>query len=179
MLAVGSDDFQPESLVAGEIGYRIQPSPLFSFDATVFAHHISDLRSQELPPTGLPVVVGNTLEGDVRGVEVGVNVAAGRPGGGRTSATRGWIRRSGVRRAAAMSAAASTEANDPDQFFGLRSSLDLPHRIEVDAMLRAVAALPNPAVPSYAELNLRVGWWATAARRSVGRRPGSAARPPS
>ena len=28
-------------------------------------------------------------------------------------------------------------------------------------MLRAVAALPNPRVPSYAELNLRAGWWAT------------------
>jgi iron complex outermembrane receptor protein len=28
-------------------------------------------------------------------------------------------------------------------------------------MLRAVAALPNPAVPAYAELNLRAGWWVT------------------
>ena len=28
-------------------------------------------------------------------------------------------------------------------------------------MLRAVAALPNPAVPAYAELNLRAGWWMT------------------
>jgi iron complex outermembrane receptor protein len=54
-----------------------------------------------------------------------------------------------------------TEANDPDQFLGLRASFDLPHRVELDAILRAVAALPNPAVPAYAELNLRAGWWMT------------------
>jgi len=28
-------------------------------------------------------------------------------------------------------------------------------------MVRAISALPNPVVPSYAELNLRAGWWAT------------------
>ena len=43
-----------------------------------------------------------------------------------------------------MWAAGVTEANDPDQFLGLRASFDLPNRIELDAMLRAVAALPNP-----------------------------------
>jgi iron complex outermembrane receptor protein len=29
---------------------------------------------------------------------------------------------------------------------------------EVDAALRRVGALPNPAVPAYSELDLRVGW---------------------
>ena len=161
VLAVGSDDFQAESLVGGEIGYRIQPVSLFSVDATVFTHHIGNLRSQELPVTGLPVVVGNTLEGDVRGVEVGINVEP--TAWWRTHVGYTWLTTE-IRRAAASRdiGGGTTEANDPDQFVGLRSSFDLPHRIEVDAMLRAVAALPNPAVPSYAELNLRVGWWATA-----------------
>ena len=57
MLAVGSDDFQAESLVGGEIGYRIQPVSLFSVDATVFTHHISNLRSMNFRFPGLPVVV--------------------------------------------------------------------------------------------------------------------------
>jgi iron complex outermembrane receptor protein len=160
LLAVGSDDFKPESLVAGEIGYRIQPSPTFSIDASVFRHHISDLRSQELPPTGLPVVVGNTQEGDLRGLEVGVNVQPST--WWRTHVGYTWLDTE-IRRAAGSRdvGGSSTEANDPDQFIGLRSSFDLPHRIEIDLMLRAVAALPNPVVPSYAELNLRAGWWAT------------------
>jgi iron complex outermembrane receptor protein len=160
VLVRGSDDFQPESLVAGEVGYRIQPSPLFSFDATVFRHRISDLRSQELPQTGPPVIVGNTLEGDVRGVEIGVNVQPLSRWRAHVGYTRldTEIRRTPGSRDIGGGA---TEANDPDQFVGLRTSLDLPHGIEIDVMLRAVAALPNPAVPSYTEVDLRGGWWVT------------------
>ena len=160
-LVLGSDTFVPESLVAGEIGYRAQPTALFSFDATVFVHHIDDLRSQDLPPTGFPLVVGNSLEGSVRGFEVSVNLQPvdwWRTHIGYTRLDTDISRPTGSRDVGG----GVTEANDPDQFVGLRTSLDLPHRIEVDAMLRAVAALPNPAVPPYAELNLRAGWWITA-----------------
>jgi iron complex outermembrane receptor protein len=160
LVAVGSDDFRPESLVAGEAGYRIQPSPLVAVDATVFTHRISDLRSQELPATGPPIVVGNTLEGNARGVEVGVNLLPAVWWRARVGYT--WldtdIRRTDGSRDVGGGA---TEANDPDQFLGLRASFDLPKRIELDAMLRAVAALPNPVVPAYAELNVRAGWWMT------------------
>jgi len=160
VLAVGSDDFVSESLLAGEIGYRIQPSPLFSFDATIFRHRISDLRSQELPPTGLPIVVGNTLRGEARGIEVGVNVQPAPWWRGHVGYT--WLHTDIERTAASRDVGGgATEADDPNHMFGLRSSFDLPHRVEIDAMVRAIAALPNPVVPSYAELNLRAGWWAT------------------
>jgi iron complex outermembrane receptor protein len=160
LLAVGSDDFRPESLVAGEFGYRIQPSPRFSLEGTVFTHHLSDLRSQELPITGPPVVVGNSLEGDVRGVEVAVNLQPAVWWRAHVGYT--WLD-SDIRRTAGSRdiGGGTTEADDPDQFIGVRASFDLPNRIELDAMLRAVAALPNPAVPAYAELNLRAGWWLT------------------
>ena len=160
LLVVGSDDFRSESLVAAEAGYRIQPSPLFAFDATVFTHNLRDLRSQELPATGPPIIVGNTLEGSVRGVEVGVNLQPAvwwRAHVGYTWLDTDVRRTDGSRDVGG----GTTEANDPDQFLGLRASFDLPNRIELDAMLRAVAALPNPAVPAYAELNLRAGWWMT------------------
>ena len=160
VLARGSDDFEPESLVAGEIGYRVQPAGFFSFDATVFRHRITDLRSQDLPPAGLPVVVGNTLEGRVRGAEIGVNVQPldwWRLHVGYTRLATDIRRAEGSRDVGG----GVTEANDPDHFFSLRTSVDLPRAIEVDAMLRAVASLPNPAVPAYGELNLRAGWWMT------------------
>jgi len=160
-LVVGSDDFRSESLVAAEAGYRIQPSRVFAFDATLFSHHLRDLRSQELLPTGPPIVVGNTLEGDVRGVEVGVNLQPAVWWRAHVGYT--WLD-TDVRRADGSRdvGGGATEANDPDQFLGLRASFDLPNRIELDAVLRAVAALPNPAVPAYAELNVRAGWWMTA-----------------
>lgn len=160
LVVAGSDDFRAESLVAGEVGYRIQPSAVFSFDATVFAHHIRDLRSQDLPLAGPPVVVGNSLEGDARGVEVGVNLQPALWWRAHIDYT--WLD-TDIRRAEGSRdvGGGTTEANDPDQFVGLRASFDLPNRIELDAMLRAVAALPNPTVPGYAELNLRAGWWMT------------------
>ena len=40
LVVVGSGDFRAESLVAGEAGYRIQPSPLFAVDADRLSHHI-------------------------------------------------------------------------------------------------------------------------------------------
>jgi iron complex outermembrane receptor protein len=160
LLVAGSDDFRAESLVAGEIGYRAQPSALFSFDASVFVHHIDELRSQDLPLTGPPVIVGNSLEGTVRGVELGVNlqpVEWWRTHVGYTKLDTTIRKAAGSRDVGG----GATEANDPDQFVALRTTIDLPHRIEFDAMFRAVAALPNPAVPAYSELNVRAGWWVT------------------
>ena len=54
-----------------------------------------------------------------------------------------------------------TEANDPHHMFGMRMSFDLPRRVEVDAMVRSIASLPNPRVPSFTEMDLRAGWQAT------------------
>jgi len=159
VVARGSDDFKPESLVAGEIGYRVQTSSVFSFEATVFRHRITDLRSQEMPPTGLPVVVGNSLIGEVTGVEIGVNVQPIEWWRTHVGYTR--LKTEIRRTAASRDVGGTREANDPDQFLGLRTSIDLPHAIEIDAMLRAVGALPHPVVPSYTELNLRAGWWMT------------------
>ncbi len=48
--------------------------------------------------------------------------------------------------------------DDPEQQASIRSSMDLGHRVTWDADLRYVSARPNPAVPSYVELNSRIGW---------------------
>ena len=42
--------------------------------------------------------------------------------------------------------------------FSVHSSWDLPRRFEIDAIVRYVSRLPNPSVPSYLELDLRLGW---------------------
>jgi iron complex outermembrane receptor protein len=38
--------------------------------------------------------------------------------------------------------------------------MDLPSRLTLDATLRRVVSLPDPAFPSYTELNARLGWYA-------------------
>jgi len=59
---------------------------------------------------------------------------------------------------------ARNETADPKQRFALRSSMDLPQRVELDAALRRVGtrALNSGSqigtVPAYWEMDLRLGW---------------------
>jgi iron complex outermembrane receptor protein len=161
VLVRGSNDFAAESLVASEAGYRIQPHPSVSLDATLFRHRFDDLRSQEAPATGVvPLTLGNTLEGRSSGIELGVNVQP--VDWWRTHVGYTWLDTSIERSTGSRDVGGGvSEANDPEYLVGVRSSLDLPRGVEVDLVVRAVDDLPNPPVPSYAELTLRVGWRAS------------------
>ncbi|HEY6924813.1 MAG TPA: hypothetical protein VI653_15170, partial [Steroidobacteraceae bacterium] len=48
--------------------------------------------------------------------------------------------------------------DDPTSQLLLTSSMDLGDRLTLDATLRHVSALPDPALPAYTELNARLGW---------------------
>lgn len=161
VLLRGTHEFEAEKLRATEFGYRIQPDALYSLEATAFWHDYDDLRSQDAPVTGVvPLTIGNTLEGRSRGLELGVNLqpfAWWRTHAGYTFLDTIVMRQPGSR----DTTGGAAETNDPDHFFGVRTSLDLPHRFEIDAMFRAVGALPGPPLPAYAELTLRGGWRAT------------------
>jgi iron complex outermembrane recepter protein len=163
VLVRGTHDFEAEKLVATEIGYRIQPSAIVSFEATAFRHDYGDLRSQDAPSVGLvPATIGNTLEGHSRGVELGLNVqpiAWWRTHVGYTLLDTAVDQQRGSR----DRTGGASEINDPDHLFALRTSVDLPRNIEADALLRAVGALPAPAVPAYTELTLRAAWHMTPA----------------
>ena len=158
---IGNPDFQPESVLATELGYRAQLSPALSLDATAFHHDISDLRSLDAPVGGgLPNMLANTLEGRTHGVELAANV---QPRAWlRTHVSYTWmdtdIRRSPGSRDVGGGV---TEANDPNHLFLLRTAVDLSRTVDFDAMFRASGALPLPALPGYSELNLRLGWRVT------------------
>jgi len=63
-------DFQPETLIAYELGYRGAPTPRTSLNLTLFYHDYDDVRSTELTPvTGLPLFIGNGLAGRTYGLE--------------------------------------------------------------------------------------------------------------
>jgi iron complex outermembrane recepter protein len=49
-------------------------------------------------------------------------------------------------------------ADDPSSHATLVSSIDLPHSVTIDAAVRYVGALPEPALRSYYEMDLRCGW---------------------
>ena len=134
----------------------------FSADATLYFHNDDRIRSQEAPRGAVPfpLVVGNTLNGTSRGLELGVNL---QPADWwRIHASYTHLRVALSRDSDSRDVGGgSTEANDPDYLFALRTSFDLPHNVERDARLRSVGALPNPVVPAFTDLGLRTGWRAT------------------
>jgi iron complex outermembrane receptor protein len=53
---------------------------------------------------------------------------------------------------------AALGANDPRHQLQLRSSWTLPRSLSLDVGVRAVGALPSPAVPAYTTVDARLGW---------------------
>jgi iron complex outermembrane receptor protein len=158
LLAIGGgDDFEGENLVAGEFGYRAQPRAIAAVEATLFTHRYNDLRSQELPATGPPIVVGNTLNGRTQGVELSGSLQPLPVWRLRASYTYFDVSITKDIDSRDIGGGA-TEANDPSHMFGLRTDVDLPGGVELNLFLRGIGALKNPIVPSYTELNGRIGW---------------------
>lgn len=154
-VVIGGPNFESEVANVFEVGHRGQPTQTIGYSITAFAHVWDKLRSG----TGLPVQLENRIDGTVRGLEMW----------GTYQPISFWT----------MSAGASflserlrlepgsgdpvgvnnpTLRNDPDYLWMLRSGLDLPANIEFDISSRRVAALPNPVVPAYAEMDIRLGW---------------------
>jgi iron complex outermembrane recepter protein len=165
----GNRDFDSEKVVAYELGYRVLPHARLSLDVATFYNDYDQLRSLEGSPvvrfTPRPphvgFVVGNGLEGETYGVEIA-----------STYQMRDWWRwqvsytvlemqmhtQPGSTDAALSGTALRIEGSNPHHQFQLRSSVDLPHNIELDAGLRHVDSLSAQGIPSYTVMDLRIGW---------------------
>lgn len=156
----GDRAFDSEKVVAYELGYRIKPATALSLELASFYNVYDDLRSQELPATGLPIVLGNTLEGRTAGVEVGL-VAETSPFV-RWQTSYSFVDTKINRQPGSRDISGGvSEANDARHRFKLLFFADVTANVHFDGMLRAVSALPNPRVPAYSELDLRLGWTPT------------------
>ena len=153
----GKPDFESEDLLAYELGYRIRPLDPMTFEISAFYNVYDHLRTLEPTATGVPLTLMNEREGDTYGFESTINYQALE-----------WWRLTGsyslLREDLEFSSTSldptrgTTEANDPRHLGLVRSRLTLPHRIEFDQVIRYVDSLPNPAIPSYFELDLRLAW---------------------
>jgi iron complex outermembrane receptor protein len=163
VVGLPGEDFQSEELLAYELGYRAQPAERLSLSVAAFYNDYDNLRTREIAtsPGPVPVRLGNGQEGESYGVELLVRyrptdwwqLQVGhtelrveiRPKPGSTDRTFG-----------------AAEAADSKHRLSLRSSLDLPGHLELDAGYRYVSRITNPNVrtPGYSELDLRLGWTA-------------------
>jgi iron complex outermembrane receptor protein len=156
----GGPDFVSEELIAYELGYRIQPQPKLSVSAAVFYHDYDELRSAEPldpPPATTPLVIANGLKGESYGIELTTTYQVTdwwRLRAGYTFLEKNIFLKPGSRDINQ----GMGEGNDPEQQFLLRSSLEFPGHLELDASIRYVDRLPAPHVPDYIGCDLRVGW---------------------
>jgi iron complex outermembrane recepter protein len=169
----GNPDFVSEVLIAYEAGYRATLGPNLALSLSTFYNDYNDLRSITPTPTTVfypypyPDIFANNLEGDTYGLELS----------GSYQLLDWWRLHAGydllrenihVRRGAVDAAGAGNETADPQQQVALRSSMDLPGRVSLDAALRWVDELhmdngptAGPVlgtVPSYFGLDSRLAW---------------------
>lgn len=156
-LVLTGRDFQPETLVAYELGYRGRPNPRTSLSVSTYYHVYDDLRSFELTDGGLPIVFSNALEGEAYGVEVWGSLQA--TDWWRLSGGGFWMQRDlRFKPGSSGIGGVSIAGNDPAYQAQLRSTMQLGDRASLDLALRRVDDLPNPPSPAYTELDASLRW---------------------
>ena len=159
VLVQGSRDFESEEVIAYEAGYRILPRSDMSLDLATFYNVYDHLRSQEPPAGGapFPITLANKLNASTYGAEVQLNVQAA-PWWRIYGAYTYFHKRLTLDPGSRDRTGGVSEGDDPEHRFAIRSYVDLPRGVELDAWLRYVDSLPNPFIPSYTELDLHLGW---------------------
>jgi iron complex outermembrane receptor protein len=163
----GGSDFQSETVIAYELGYRAQLSEKVSGSLSLFYNDYDDVRSLSFTPgTIIPLFFANNLEGHTYGVELSASYQL----------LSWWRLHAGydylqeclhVKPGQVDLNHALNETADPKNQFQIRSSMDLPGNTAFDTALRWVDTLHNNngpvvgTVPSYFELNARFAWQAT------------------
>ena len=153
---LANPDFESETLVAYELGYRIKATAYLSFDLAGYYNDYENLRSIEPLPGG-KLTIENKLEGQ----SYGGSVAA-------VWQVRNWWRVNGSVSLLSVDIDKAPgghdvnngkgEANDPECSFIIHSAMDLPWNIRFDTFLRYVDDLPNPHTPSYLTADVRLAW---------------------
>jgi iron complex outermembrane recepter protein len=168
---LGNKDFDSEELLAYELGYRWQALETLSIDLAAFHNRYEGLASLELgtpfvAPDGrtiLPVSNLNLTDGRTRGVEALVTFAPLRFW--RLTGSYSYIDIELDPRGQDLNRGSFLEGATPRHQFGLRSLLDLPAGVQLDAQFRtssAIRRLPEvvsgEGIAGYSELDLRIAW---------------------
>lgn len=154
----GSEDFAAEEVLAYEAGYRVRPLPQLSLDIATFINRYDRLRSTEATFTPqLLIVLDNLLNARTSGIELAGT--AQLLASWRVHGSYSYLHKQLSFDPGSHDVYHGTvEGDDPHHLVSLQSWLDLPWHTAFDVLFRQVGARPEPIVPSYSELDLRVGW---------------------
>lgn len=167
---LGNPEFDSERLTAYEAGVRWQAVSGVLVDVTAFHNDYDRLASLELGTpfaegtrTIVPILNENLTHGWVRGIESLVTVTPAPFW--RLTGSSSYLAMSLESAGADLNRGTSMEGATPKHQLGLRSYLDLPAALQLDAMFRHITAVRRlpfvptaEGVPAYAELDVRVSW---------------------
>jgi iron complex outermembrane receptor protein len=160
LLVLGNPDFRPEKVDAFELGFRGNPHSKVSFSASVFYDEYKNLRTIDVTPVDfLPLRWGNNLEGSAYGFEAWANIQV-MPWWRVSPGFRSLHKRLEFSEETVNLVSVVQAGNDPAWRWYLKSSMDL-RQFGIELLWREVAALPEPAVEGYSEMNARFSWRAT------------------
>lgn len=151
---VNNDSFSSEVAQVAELGYRGNFGPRVSLSLTAFHHRYEGLRTLEPGPAGREVA--NGAEGRMSGVEAWGELRPVQ----NLRLVWGFVamREKTELLPGRVNLSEPPLGNNPRRTASLRSLWNVTPKVQLDLMLRHVGRLPNPAVPSYTELNGRIGW---------------------
>jgi iron complex outermembrane recepter protein len=151
----GGPDFQSETLIAYELGYRVQPTPKTSLSVAAFYNKYDDLYSVESVGGTPTYQIKNGTRGWARGIELSDTYQL----------ATWWRLRSGyvyfhkeLSDKPGHHFDSSSLGNDPTHQILVQSIVDLPAHMQLDGVLRYSSQLPAPPLPGQSSLDLRVGW---------------------
>ena len=171
----GNRGLGAETLLAYEVGYRVQPAeilfgeaaarPRFFLDVALFYNDYEELVTfapsdpvfVPTPPPGrlvVPVVAGNDMEGSIYGFEIAADASLAAWWRLRSSYSHTQI---DLDVGEGSSDPFSAEGSTPRHMVSVRSFVDLPWDLQFDQVLRWLDALPSRGVGSYFGLDLRLG----------------------
>lgn len=164
---LGNDAFESEKLTALEAGYRFIGSRGFTMDLALFYNHYNDLRTfkagtpfiEGFPPhLVIPFHMVNEMQGNTYGAELTFDWRL--TDFWRLEGAYSHLKMNLKDDATGDLVARLTEGQNPEQQFSLRSTLNLPCRIEWDVGFRYVDKLPavTQQVPGYWTMDMRLGW---------------------
>lgn len=156
---IKGSEFISETLVAYELGWRLQPLSSLSFSISPFYHHYDHLRSVEPgpDPVGFPLTFANGVKGHAYGVELSTNYQP----------TSWWRLRGGytflkkklrLKDDSQDLNGGSGESNDPENQVIIQSYFDICKQLEAAIVFRHISKLPLPSVSEYSGLDIRIGW---------------------
>jgi iron complex outermembrane recepter protein len=154
---LGNSGFDSEKLVAYELGYRVQPTPVVSLDTALFFNRYDELRTLRIVPTVPAGVVDNDAHGHTYGVELAAKwepLDWWRIRGSYTFLEMDLDRKRGSNNPDDDNA----EGRSPNHQFSLRTGFDLPFRTELDFGVRYVDPIPSFDIRSYFSFDARIGW---------------------